>query len=74
MKTFIAGNAKSKTSWAAIAVVAFGGLEQSGVLDLVPDQYKGLAISLVGAVMFFLRNISNDSIADKAPPKETPDA
>lgn len=66
MNDRIAGNLKSKTSWAALLLMALGGLEQSGLLALVPDEYKGIAISAVGALMLFLRNITSESVAVKA--------
>jgi hypothetical protein len=69
----ITGNLKSKTSWAAIVLMALGGLEQSGLLALVPDEYKGIAISAVGALMLFLRNITSESVTVKAA-KESPNA
>lgn len=61
----IAGNLKSKTSWAAVVLMALGGLEQSGLLALVPDEYKGVAISAIGALMLVLRNITASSITEK---------
>jgi len=66
MNVMLAGNLKSKTSWAAILLMALGGLEQSGLLALVPDEYKGVAISAIGGLMLFLRNVTAASIADKA--------
>jgi hypothetical protein len=61
----ITGNLKSKTSWAAILLMALGGLEQSGLLALVPDDYKGMAISAIGALMLFLRNVTTQAVTDK---------
>lgn len=66
MKETIAGNLKSKTSWAAVLLMALGGLEQSGLLELVPDEYKGMSISAIGALMLFLRNITTQAVTDKA--------
>lgn len=66
MNPVIVGNLKSKTSWAGVLLMAVGGLEQSGLLELVPDEYKGLAISMVGGLMFFLRNVTSQSVAAKA--------
>ena len=67
-RRIIAGNLKSKTSWAAVLLMALGGLEQSGLLALVPDEYKGVAISAIGALMLFLRNVTGSSIATKGAP------
>lgn len=66
MNPTINGNLKSKTSWAAVALMAIGGLEQSGLLQLIPDEYKGIAISAVGALMLFLRNITTTPVTEKA--------
>lgn len=66
MNPIIVGNLKSKTSWAAVLLMAVGGIEQSGLLELIPDEYKGIAIATVGGLMFALRNITSKSIAAKA--------
>lgn len=66
MNPIVAGNLRSKTSWAAILLMALGGLEQSGLLALIPDEYKGIAISAVGALMLFLRNITTQAVTAKA--------
>lgn len=66
MNEIVAGNLRSKTSWAAVLLMAFGGLEQSGLLVLVPDEYKGITLSAVGALMFFLRQVTDRSIIAKA--------
>jgi hypothetical protein len=65
MNDRINGNLKSKTSWAAIAVMALGALEQSGLLQLIPDEYKGIAISAIGALMLFLRNVTVTPVESK---------
>lgn len=66
MNPIITGNLRSKTSWAAILLMALGGLEQSGLLALIPDDYKGIAISAVGALMLFLRNITTQAVTNKS--------
>lgn len=75
MNQIIKGNAASKTSWTATALIVFGGIQQSfpNFVDLIPDQYEGLALSIVGAIMLILRNVTSQSIADKAIPEDSND-
>jgi hypothetical protein len=65
MNPLIQGNLKSKTSWFGLVLVLIGAAEQSGLLELIPDEYKGAALSFIGFVTLVLRNLSTDSIADK---------
>lgn len=67
MHPLIAGNAKSKTSWASVLLLILGALQQSfsESVDLIPDQYEGLAMSLIGALYLILRNLTNQSISEK---------
>ena len=65
MNPLIAGNVRSKTSWVAVALIVLGAIEQSGLIEFVPDAYKGLALSVVGAVMLVLRNLTTESVAGK---------
>lgn len=44
-----------KTLIASGLITAFGFLQQSGVLDLVPAQFEGVAIAGIGLVMAVLR-------------------
>lgn len=70
MKYRIIGNLKSKTSWAGVLLLLAGGLQQSGLLELIPDDYKGSVISIVGALVLILRNLTKESVTDKAAPRE----
>jgi hypothetical protein len=65
MNQFIAGNAKSRTSWFAIALMAIGAAEQSGLFEFIPPDYKGLALSIVGFVTLVLRNLTTTAVTDK---------
>lgn len=65
MNPIIAGNVRSKTSWVALALIVLGAVEQSGLIEFVPEAYKGLALSLIGAVMLVLRNLTSEPVAAK---------
>lgn len=66
MKSLVAGNLKSKTSWFGIGLIILGALEQSGLMELVPDEWKGFALSTVGFLTLVLRNLTTMSVIDKA--------
>ncbi len=70
MKHRIIGNLKSKTSWAGALLVIAGGVQQSGLLELIPEDYQGSVISIVGALVLILRNLTKESVTDKAAPRE----
>lgn len=58
---------KSKTYWYGAAVVALGFAEQySSILtQFVPEQYRGLAVSLVGVGVWVLREVTKTPVSDK---------
>lgn len=54
-----------KTILAAIAVIVMGALEQFDVTSIIPDQYDGLALAVVGLVMAGLRLITSTPVGNK---------
>jgi hypothetical protein len=44
-----------KTLVTAAAITVIGGLQQTGILNLVPAEYQGIAIASIGLVMAVLR-------------------
>lgn len=60
MKDVLIAAAKSRTMGFGGLLVLAGLLEQNGdvITSLVPDQYDGLAISLVGVVVWGLRFVT----------------
>lgn len=54
-----------KTMAVAALLVLLGAVEQLGLVDLIPDQYKGLAIAVIGAVMAGLRVITTTPVLEK---------
>lgn len=58
---------KSKTYWYGAAVVALGFAEQYGhvVTQFIPEQYKGLAVSLLGVGVWVLREMTKSPVAEK---------
>lgn len=54
-----------KTIATSVAVVLIGVLEQFDVAQVVPDQFDGLAIALVGVVMAGLRLVTTTPIGTK---------
>lgn len=61
------GNLKSKTVWFANALIVAGFLEQHGhvLTELVPENYRGLAVSLVGLAVWGLRAVTSTSLSEK---------
>ena len=49
----------------AALLVLLGAVEQLGLVDLIPDEYKGLAIAVIGAVMAGLRVITTTPVLEK---------
>jgi hypothetical protein len=54
-----------KTMAVAALLVLLGAVEQLGLVDLIPDEYKGLAIAVIGAVMAGLRVITTTPVLEK---------
>lgn len=67
MLDLLKGNLKSKTVWFANALVIAGLLEQHGhvLTQLIPDEYQGLAVSLVGLAVWGLRAITTKPLTEK---------
>jgi hypothetical protein len=51
-----------KTLAVSGALVLLGAADQLGLVDLVPDQYKGLVIAVIGAIMAGLRVITTSPV------------
>lgn len=56
-----------KTMAVAALLVVLGAVEQMGLVDLIPDEYKGFAIAVIGAVMAGLRVITTTPVLEKDP-------
>lgn len=54
-----------RTIAVSLAVIVLGLLEQINVADFIPDQYDGLAIAVVGAVMAGLRLVTKSPVGKK---------
>jgi|GEM_PF-2642850 hypothetical protein len=54
-----------KTISTAGIITAIGAAQQMGVIDLVPEQYRGLALSSVGLLMAVLRLKTNTAVGRK---------
>ena len=54
-----------KTMAVAALLVVLGMVEQSGIVDLIPDEYKGFAIAVIGAVMAGLRLVTTTPVLTK---------
>lgn len=54
-----------KTISAASIIAVIGMVQQSGAIDLIPEQYKGLVLVVIGALMGGLRVATNSSIFQK---------
>lgn len=54
-----------KTVIFSFLLVVLGALEQTGVLALVPDQYQGAVLSLIGGVTLVLRFLTNSPVFEK---------
>lgn len=76
MGSLIAGNAKSKTSWFGTALIVLGAINDNTDLlkAILPNNaHVGAVISAIGLAVIILRNLTNQSIAEKAttpPPPE----
>ena len=54
-----------KTMAVAALLVVLGAVEQMGLVDLIPDEYKGFAIAVIGAIMAGLRVITTTPVLEK---------
>lgn len=48
-----------RTLFISALITLFGLFQQAGVIDLIPEEYRGLAISGIGFVMAILRMMTN---------------
>ncbi len=51
-----------KTLGAAAIITAIGFIQQSGIIDIVPENYKGLVVASIGLVMAVLRFMTKTPI------------
>lgn len=51
-----------KTLIASALITIIGGLQQIGVIDLIPEHFQGVAIALLGLVMAGLRMVTTTPI------------
>lgn len=67
MKEILAAAIKSRTMNFGSLLVVAGLLEQNGehITALVPDEYKGLAISIIGIAVWGLRFVTNAPLLKK---------
>jgi len=72
LKAVAVGTVKSKTGWFSLALVILGFLEanQEFITSIIPPKYLGYAIAGIGAVSWFLRALTTDSLVEKVIPKE----
>lgn len=54
-----------KTISAASVIAAIGMVQQSGAVDLIPEQYKGIVLIVIGGLMGGLRVATDSSIFQK---------
>lgn len=54
---------KSKTMWLGTVVILLGGVETALQGMPIPEPWGGVALSVLGAAIMFLRKISNTPIA-----------
>lgn len=73
IKAVTVGSAKSKSSWFALGLIVLGFLEQNQQLlsSLLPADKLGYAVAIIGALSFFLRAMTTESIVEKAEPKDS---
>lgn len=73
IKAVAVGSAKSKSSWFALALIVIGFLEQNQQLlsSLLPADKLGYAVATIGALSFFLRAVTTESIVEKSEPKDS---
>lgn len=51
-----------KTLGAAAIITAIGFIQQSGIIDIIPENYKGLVVASIGLVMAVLRFVTKTPI------------
>lgn len=56
-----------KTVLVSFLLVVFGALEQTGIVSLVPAEYQGAALTVIGFVMFGLRALTKTPMVGLAP-------
>lgn len=47
-----------KTLTAASAITIIGGLQQAGIVDLIPENYRGVSVATIGLLMAGLRLVT----------------
>jgi len=68
MKTYLIGNLLSRTAWLGALVIILGTLydQWSLVAELIPDGWETKGYALIGLLIIVLRNVTSESIEDKA--------
>ena len=56
-----------KTFFVATLITLFGFLEQSNIVDLIPESYKGVAIAAIGLIMAVLRFMTKTPVFKSEP-------
>ena len=58
---------KSKTMWFSILLVVFGVVQQlaPSFKDLIPAEYYGLVLSIIGVIVGYLRTVTNVPLSEK---------
>lgn len=54
-----------KTVIFSFLLVVLGALEQTGVIALVPDEYQGAVVSVIGFATLVLRFLTNSPVFEK---------
>lgn len=55
-----------KTLVAAALIAALGVVQQSGLADLVPAEYEGLAMTIIGVLMAGLRWVTTSPVGKQS--------
>lgn len=48
-----------RTLFLSAIITMLGFFQQAGIIDLIPDNYRGIAISSIGLLMAILRLMTN---------------
>lgn len=65
--SIVRGASRSRTIWFAGSMIAAGVLEQAAgvVTAVVPEEYKGIAIAVIGLMTAVLRLVTNKPLTEK---------
>ncbi len=68
VKSLVVGNLCSRTAWTGFALVLFGTLYDQWplVAQIIPAGWEAKGFAIVGLLMIFLRNITSESVEEKA--------